>query len=95
MDINYIKNNVSSKLSNYKLTYRSFPSGDFGSLERLEIDGCNKLGGIDVWSKGWLDIDIYDLTLDKVVMNVLLKPSETQEQEKAIAKFLEILLSDE
>ncbi|GAA5107833.1 hypothetical protein GCM10023211_09360 [Orbus sasakiae] len=94
MDMNYIKNNVSPKLTNYKLTYSSYPSGDFGSLERVVVEGRNKMGGIDVWSKGWLDINIYDLTLDKEVMNILLEPSETQEQEIAIAKFLGILLSE-
>ncbi|WP_392551409.1 hypothetical protein RHO14_07910 [Orbus wheelerorum] len=94
MDMNYIKNSVSSKLSDYKLTYSSYPSGDFGSLERMVVEGCNKMGGIDIWSKGWLDINIYDLVLDKEVMNILLEPSETEEQEDAIAKFLGILLSE-
>ena len=68
MDMRYFKDNIAPQLSNYKLTYSSYPKGDFGSLERVVIEGNGKIAGIDIWSKGWLDIDIYDLLVDKQVM---------------------------
>lgn len=92
MNIHYFKQQIAPQLIDYKLVYRSFPKGDFGSLERVEIDGKGKLGGIDFWSMGWLDLDIYDLVLDKQVLNKLLDPNEQQEQEHAIQQFIEILL---
>lgn len=93
MDMSYFKDNIAPQLSNYKLTYSSYPSGDFGSLERVLIEGNNKIAGVDIWSKGWLDIDIYDLLLDKQVMNILLEPIEIQRQNDAIKQFLGILLN--
>lgn len=92
MSINCFKKELAPKLKDYKLTYSSFPSGDFGSLERVVIEGKSKIAGIDFWSKGWLEIDIYDLFLDAQIMNILLDPSETKEQNNAIKKFIEILL---
>ncbi|NUF79361.1 hypothetical protein GY065_10670 [Snodgrassella sp. ESL0323] len=94
MDMRYFKNNIAPQLSNYKLTYSSYPKRDFGSLERVVIEGNGKIAGIDIWSKGWLDIDIYDLLIDKQVMNVLLEPIEIQKQEDSIKQFLEILLNE-
>lgn len=94
MDIRYFKDNIAPQLSNYKLTYSSYPKGDFGSLERVVIEGNGKIAGIDIWSKGWLDIDIYDLLIDKQVMNVLLEPIEIQKQEDSIKQFLDILLNE-
>jgi len=94
MDMNYFKQKIAPKLGNYKLTYCSYPSGDFGSLERVNIENQNKMAGIDIWSQGWLDIDIYDLVLDKQVMNILLPPTAIQEKEDAIVKCLGILLDE-
>lgn len=94
MNIDCIKKIIIPKLKNYKLTYNSFPNGDFGSLERINIEGINKVAGIDIWSKGWLNIDIYDLVLDEQVMNVLLSPEEIKEKEDAIVKLLGILLDE-
>ena len=61
-------------------------------MERVVIEGNNKIAGIDFWSKGWLEIDIYDLVIDDQIMNILLYPSETKEQNNAIKRFIEILL---
>jgi hypothetical protein len=94
MNIDYVNKIITPKLKNYKLTYNSFPNGDFGSLERIAIEGINKVASIDIWSKGWLNIDIYDLILDEQVMNVLLEPEEIKEQEDAIVKLLGILLDE-
>lgn len=92
--MSYFKNHISHKLNDYKLTYSSYPNGDFGDLERVVIEGGDKVAGIDFWSKGWLDIDIYDLVLDEQVMNVLLDPTETKKQEQEISKLMGILLDE-
>lgn len=94
MDIRYFKKYIEPKLINYKLIYDSFPNGDFGALERVSIEGNDKIGSVNFWSQGWLGIDIYDLVLDELIMNVLLEPKELKEQEIAINKFLGILLNE-
>lgn len=93
MDMSYFKKYVAPQLNSYKVTYSSYPNGDFGNLERAVIEGGNKIAGIDIWSKGWLDIDVYDLILDEQVMNLLLDPTEIQQQQNAIEKLLRILLN--
>ncbi|ATV42510.1 MULTISPECIES: hypothetical protein [Pectobacterium] len=94
MNVSYFKEFIAPQLSKCKLTYSSYPNGDFGSLERVVIEGGGKIAGVDIWSKGWLDIDIYDLLLDEQIMNVLLEPTEFQQQEYAISKLLELLLNE-
>ena len=94
MDINYFKKYIAPKLKDYVLTYSSYPNGDFGSLERVVIESVRIIAGVDIWSKGWLDIDIYDLNLDEQVMNVLLEPTEVKEQEDAITRLLSVLLNE-
>lgn len=94
MDINYFKKYIAPKLKGYVLTYSSYPNGDFGSLERVVIESVRIIAGVDIWSKGWLDIDIYDLILDEQVMNVLLEPTEVKEQEDAITRLLSVLLNE-
>ncbi|HAF2130394.1 TPA: hypothetical protein G9F27_004683 [Salmonella enterica] len=44
--------------------------------------------------KGWLDIDIYDLSKDKQIMTVLLDPTELSKQNESI-KLLVQKLQDE
>ena len=89
MDINFFKKEIEPILVGYDFQYGSFPDGDFGDLERVEFEGHNKVGTIDVWSKGWISIDIYDLILDDQLLNLLLGPDE--EQLKAIETLVKIL----
>ena len=92
MDMNDFKKILAPMLKNYKLTYSSYPNGDFGSLKRVSIEGENKIACIDFWSKGWLALDIYDLILDDQIMNILLDPFKIEEQSNAIKQFIRILL---
>jgi hypothetical protein len=87
MNIDYIKHSTLSKLEGYEFHYSSFPNGDFGSLERVEFENGIKFGTIDLWSKGWISIDIYDSELDEQIMNVLLSPSEVTQWEKIMENF--------
>lgn len=63
-------------LNRYTMQYATFANGDFGCLERIELEGLNKLATVDFWSKGWIGIDVYDCACDEQVMNILLSPEE-------------------
>ena len=63
-------------LEGYRISYEIHENGQFGDLHRLNFDKLNLSGNIDVWSKGWLDVDIFDLDSEKMVMNILLSPNE-------------------
>ncbi|EQA4282135.1 hypothetical protein ACX2VI_003108 [Cronobacter dublinensis] len=93
MDIVIFKKEIEPVLTGYEFQYSSFPGGDFGDLERVEFEGCNKVGTIDFWSKGWIGIDIYDLIQGGQLINVLLEPDE--DQLKALENLVRILNSTE
>lgn len=76
MDILKFDQEFKPLLKGYTLEYSSFPNGDFGDLERVELDGFNKLATVDFWSRGWIGVDVYDGVLDQQVMCVLLSPEE-------------------
>ncbi|EOW6670811.1 hypothetical protein ACOZZ3_001569 [Cronobacter dublinensis] len=93
MDVIFFKKEIEPYLTGYVFQYSSFLGGDFGDLERVEFEGCNKIGTIDFWSKGWIGIDIYDFILSEQLINLLLGPDE--EQLKAIESLVRILSSIE
>ncbi len=95
MDVNYFKKKIAHLLGGYNLKYTSFKDGDFGDLERVEIDGFHKLATVDLWSKGWVNIDVYDCNLEIQLMNLLLDSSEEKEQGEAMEALLGILLTNE
>lgn len=76
MDIFQFNEEVKPLLQGYSVEYSSFPNGDFGDLERVELEGFNKLATVEFWSKGWISIDVYDCACDEQIMNVLLSPEE-------------------
>jgi len=91
MDINFFKAEIAPHLAGYELQYSSFSNGDFGDLERVEFEKGDELGTVDVWSKGWMSIDVYDTALDAQLINLLLSPDELEQQKKAIETLLRIL----
>lgn len=94
MNSSWFDESIRPFLKGYSLEYSSFPDGDFGDLERVELEGFNKLGTVEFWSKGWIGIDIYDCALDGQVMNVLLSPEEKESVPQAFERFIEILTQD-
>ncbi|MBD8202961.1 hypothetical protein [Pseudomonas viridiflava] len=94
MDSSWFDESVKPLLKGFSLKYSSFADGDFGGLERIELEGFNKLGAIEFWFKGWVGINIYDLALDNQIMNVLLSPEEGESVSKAFDRFLKILTQD-
>lgn len=91
MNIDFFKTKVAPHLAGYELQYSSFSNGDFGDLERVEFERGDKLGTVDIWSKGWMSIDVYDSTLDTQLINLLLSPDELEQQKKAIENLIRIL----
>lgn len=94
MDSSWFNEGVKPLLKGYSLEYSSFSNGDFGDLERIELEGFNKLGTVEFWSKGWVGMDIYDCVLDDQVMNVLLSPEEKESIPQAFERFIKILTQD-
>jgi hypothetical protein len=92
VNIQYFIKNIEPLLIEYNLKYSSYSNGDFGDLERVIIDGKNKLAGIDFWSEGWLDIDIYDLSIDKQIMSIMLDPTEIKQQIEELNIFVKMML---
>lgn len=89
MDIDFFKREIEPMLGDYSFKYSSFPDGDLGSLERVELEGNQKIGTIDFWSKGFIGIDIYNIKLDDQQFNLLLGPDD--EPSEAIATLMSIL----
>ncbi|MEE1926465.1 hypothetical protein V0R50_31085 [Pseudomonas sp. 148P] len=94
MDSSWFNEGIKPSLKGCSLEYSSFPNGDFGDLERIELEGFSKLGTVEFWSKGWIGIDIYDCALECQVMNVLLSPEEKDSVHQAFERFIEILTQD-
>lgn len=70
-------------LSGCKAEYHSFKQGDFGDLERVELEGNKKGATVDFWSSGWLGVHLYDYAKDSELLNILLEPEQNLEKEKA------------
>lgn len=94
MDGSWFNERVKPHLKGFSLEYSSFAGGDFGDLERIELEGFNKLGTVEFWSEGWVGIDIYDCVLDEQVMNVLLSPEEEESISQVFEQFVKILTQD-
>lgn len=94
MDICWFNENVKPLLKGFSLEYSLFAGGEFGELERIELEGFNKLGTVEFWSKGWVGIDIYDCAIDYQVMNVLLSPEEAESVSQAFERLIKILTQE-
>ena len=91
MSANWFDEHLRSLLVDCSFDYSSFPNGDFGFLERVEVEGGGKLATVDVWSQGWVGFDIYDCVLNEQVMNILISPDEKDAVPETIEKFVEIM----
>jgi hypothetical protein len=94
MNRSWFDESVKPLLKGYSQEYSSFSNGDLGDLERIELEGFNKLGTVEFWSKGWVGIDIYDCAFDDQVMNVLLSPEEKESVPEVFERFINIMTQD-
>ena len=91
-DINWFKNGVEPKMKGFKVEYKYWEEGDFGSLNQIRFDSRKIGGNIDFWGLGWLGIFIWDDESEKEIFNVLLEKHEEKEQKSALRKLLKHLL---
>lgn len=91
MDAFQFNKEIKPLLKGYSVEYSTFANGNFGNLERIELESFNKLATVEFWSEGWVCIDIYDRACDEQVMNILLSPEEKDLVPKALEKLLDIL----
>ncbi|WP_455922153.1 hypothetical protein [Pseudomonas putida] len=94
MDLLQFNTHFIASLEGYSVKYSQFERGDFGGLDRVELDGFNKLATLEFWSKGWIGFEIFDCSIDQQVMNELLSPDEVKPRLDAFEKFMSILKSD-
>lgn len=52
MDFLKFNEEVRPLLKGYCVEFSKFANGDFGELERVELEGFNKLAAVEFWSEG-------------------------------------------
>lgn len=94
--LEWFKKNVEPLLVDYKVEYREGETGDFGSIIQVDFESPKSGGFIDFWGEGWLEIDYYDYTKKKVIINILFDPDDELpgERDAAFRKLLELLLPE-
>ncbi|MEH3112297.1 hypothetical protein [Pedobacter terrae] len=91
-DIEWFKNKIEPKLVRYKLEYKSFKNGDFGSLNQVEFNSSQIGGNIDFWELGWIGFFVWDYQKEKQLLNILLEPNQEEEKEKVFEELQHLLL---
>lgn len=91
-DIEWFKNKIEPKLDRYKLEYKSFNNGDFGSLNQVEFNSSQIGGNIDFWELGLIGFFVWDYQKEKQVLNILLEPNQEEEKEKVFEELQHLLL---
>ena len=91
-NIDSFKSELAPKLGGYKLEYKFFSEGDFGSLNQVEFNSIKIGGNVDFWGSGWLGVFVWDYQKEEQLLNLLLKPDEEEEKKIAINKLKSLLL---
>ena len=91
INIEWFKKELLPLLQGYKTEWHSFKDGDFGDLERVELEGYNKGVTIDFWSSGWLGIHVYDYKTEDTIFNTLLEPQQVLEKDNAFKELQHLL----
>jgi hypothetical protein len=90
-NIDWFKREIVPKFYNYKITYRFFENGDFGSLNQAVLQYKRIEVVIDFWGLEWLGIFAYDFEKEADLLNLLLEPNEIEEKDKAFKELFSIL----
>lgn len=93
MQVDQFCGEIKSLLGVYFLERSSFANGEFGNLERIELEGLNKQVTVDFWSKGWIAIDVYDCQREQQIMNVLLSPEKEAFISDAFERLMTLLVA--
>lgn len=82
----WFKENIMENLGGYEVIEKSFPEGDFGSLEQIEFNSDQISGNIDFWSKGWIGVFVWNNKEEKELLNVLSEPHEEDRIKESFKK---------
>jgi len=91
INMEWFKNEFSSKLEDYEFVYKFFNEGDFGSLNQIEFNSKKIGGNIDFWGLGWIGIFVWDYEVGEQLLNILLEPDQEKEKEQAFKKLEDLL----
>ncbi|WP_052229429.1 MULTISPECIES: hypothetical protein [Pseudomonas] len=94
MNITIFNEVIKPKLTAYSFEYSAFTKGDFGDLERVELEGRDKVATIDFWSQGWIGIDVYDCAIEEQILNSLTSPEEQELAETNFTTLVELLTKE-
>ena len=89
--LTWFKNEIKPRLSGFSVTYSNFGKGDFGTLERVELESEGLMGTVDFWSQEWLDIHVIDAVAGEERLNMMLGPDQELEKAQAVAAFFALL----
>lgn len=92
----YFNQYVKSKIpAEFSFKYLNEKNGQFGDLQRVEFESPTKIGGVDFWSTGWLNIHLVDTSKGDELLNALLDPEEAEKAKKnAFQQLLNFLLRE-
>ena len=88
--INFSYDDFIPLLSDFTLEFSEFEKGDFGDLKRIEFENKKKSGVIDLWSSGWLGIDVFTIPEYDQIMNIMFSPGGAS-KDTVIGKLVEVL----
>jgi len=91
INMEWFKNEFSSKLEDYEFVYKFFNEDDFGSLNQIEFNSKKIGGNIDFWGLGWIGIFVWDYEVGEQLLNILLEPDQEKEKEQAFKKLEDLL----
>ena len=77
--INCFMSRFNSKLNKYKVNIRTFDNSlndPFGILTRIDFEYKNIEGYVSFYSKGVINIEIFDYNTGSIIFNTLLMPED-------------------
>jgi hypothetical protein len=92
-DAGWFRENVMPHLHGYKVEFAHFQKGDFGDLDRIELENDRYSVCVEFWGWEYLGIMVFDKDLDDFTMNVMIFPENLAGKEASFAILIETMLS--
>lgn len=100
IDLNFLKRKVGNELieKGYRVYIREYsmgPSGGFGYLFQFIVDSQDMTGGIDFWTHGQMEIELWSIKKnDDVLKTIFFDSYKLPEAQEKIREFINYLLPD-
>ncbi|MBV6778871.1 hypothetical protein KWH37_20975 [Xanthomonas campestris pv. carissae] len=91
MNTDRFKENFLSFMNGCEFIYSEFKNGDFGDLQRVEVESFNKMGAVEFWSSGWVGIDLVDCVSGTQEISVLLSPEQRDLVDGELRRFSDLM----